>query len=152
MIARPIVRPRPIAFTAPAHGAHAPRPVSWATSSGPASQAVATVREPAEATYEQAAHEAMSVKPACRPVAQHSAPQSARGPSQHPAVSPAQTRTNTTAKAQSELRARYIGQGALSVRSSVTGRHYRFQGHGDSLKIDKHDMLMLKRISDLIVG
>lgn len=135
MIARPIVRPRPIAFTAQAHGAHAPRPVSWATSSGPASQAVTTAREPA-----------------ARSVAQHTAPQAARAPSQHPAAIPAQTRTNTAAKAQSELRARYIGQGALSVRSSVTGRHYRFQGHGDSQKIDKHDMLMLKRISDLIVG
>lgn len=51
-----------------------------------------------------------------------------------------------------ELSARYIGHGALSVRSSVTGRHYRFQGHGDCQKIDKHDMLMLKRISDLIVS
>jgi hypothetical protein len=51
-----------------------------------------------------------------------------------------------------ELSARYVGQGALSVRSSVTGRHYRFQGHGDSQKIDKHDLLLLKRIADLIVS
>lgn len=40
----------------------------------------------------------------------------------------------------------------MSVRSSVTGRHYRFQGHGDCQKIDKHDLMMLKRIPDLIVS
>lgn len=51
----------------------------------------------------------------------------------------------------SELSARYVGQGALSVRSSVTGRHYRFQGHGDSQKVDKHDLMLLKRIADLVI-
>lgn len=51
-----------------------------------------------------------------------------------------------------ELSAKFVGQGALSVRSSVTGRHYRFQGHGDCQKIDKHDLMMLKRIPDLIVS
>jgi hypothetical protein len=50
-----------------------------------------------------------------------------------------------------EISARYIGQGALSVRSSVTGRHYRFQGHGDSLVIDRNDVVLLKRISDLVI-
>jgi hypothetical protein len=53
--------------------------------------------------------------------------------------------------ALTELSARYIGQGNLSVRSSVTGRHYRFQGHGDSQKIDKHDLMLLKRIPDLLI-
>jgi hypothetical protein len=53
--------------------------------------------------------------------------------------------------ALTELSARYIGQGNLSVRSSVTGRHYRFQGHGDSQKIDKHDLMLLKRIPDLVI-
>ena len=50
-----------------------------------------------------------------------------------------------------DLTARYMGQGALSVRSSVTGRHYRFQGHGDSLTIDKNDLMLLRRIADLVI-
>ena len=53
--------------------------------------------------------------------------------------------------AMTEISARYIGHGALSVRSSVTGRHYRFQGHGDSVVIDRNDVVLLKRISDLVI-
>ena len=50
------------------------------------------------------------------------------------------------------MQARFMGHGALNVRSSITGRHYRFQGHGDCQKIDKHDMMMLRRIPDLVVS
>lgn len=82
-----------------------------------------------------------------------------RAPGPHPArrAAPAASgatppRSQKADKNPSELSALYVGQGALSVRSSVTGRHYRFQGHGDSQTIDKHDMLMLKRIPDLIVS
>jgi hypothetical protein len=35
------------------------------------------------------------------------------------------------------------------VRSSVTGRHYRFTGHGHTLRIDKHDQMLMRRISDV---
>ncbi len=45
-----------------------------------------------------------------------------------------------------------MGHGALSVRSSVTGRHYRFQGHGDCLSVDKLDLMLLRRIPDLLVA
>ncbi len=45
--------------------------------------------------------------------------------------------------------ARYTGQGSLCVRSSVTGRHYRFARHGDTLRIDKHDLSLLRRIADI---
>jgi hypothetical protein len=48
-----------------------------------------------------------------------------------------------------ELTARYTGQGSLCVRSSVTGRHYRFQGHGHTLRVDKHDQMLLRRIQDV---
>jgi hypothetical protein len=48
-----------------------------------------------------------------------------------------------------ELSARYTGQGSLCVRSSVTGRHYRFSGHGHTLRIDKHDQMLMRRISDV---
>lgn len=136
MIARPVNRPRPISFTAPAPGAHAPRPVSWAASSGPSPQVLACQRQPVAMTHHQATNEASRITPAPQP------------------NTPASSAARTSGKGMTpvELSARYIGHGALSVRSSVTGRHYRFQGHGDSQKIDKHDMLMLKRISDLIVS
>ncbi len=48
-----------------------------------------------------------------------------------------------------ELSVRYLGQGALCVRSSVTGRQYRFTGHGHTLRIDKHDLMLMRRISDV---
>lgn len=149
MIARPVIRPRPIPFTAQAPGARAPHPVSWASSSGPA-----------PVTCQQAANEASNKATLSKPLALPIGPKTARAPSQLPcrpasSVAPSaatSTHASTTAKASGDLRARYLGHGALSVRSSVTGRHYRFQGHGDSQKIDKHDMLMLKRIPDLVVG
>ncbi|HEX5356670.1 MAG TPA: hypothetical protein VFW93_10655 [Aquabacterium sp.] len=146
MIARPVNRPRPIPFAAPAPGAHAPRPVSWAASSGPAPQALASAPRPQLAmAHPAAANETVRQKPLAPP----SVPAPARR--QAPAGA-APGRTSGAPKATPELSARYVGHGALSVRSSVTGRHYRFQGHGDCQKIDKHDMLMLKRIPDLIVS
>jgi len=42
-----------------------------------------------------------------------------------------------------------MGQGRLSVRSSITGRHYRFSGHGDTQAVDARDTLMLRRMPDL---
>ena len=45
--------------------------------------------------------------------------------------------------------ARFMGQGRLSVRSSITGRHYRFSGHGDTQAVDARDTLMLRRMPDL---
>jgi hypothetical protein len=125
MIARPVHRPTPIAFDGPKAkpGASQPRAISWAAASGPAP------------------HEPPAMQP--RPfVATRLSPVK-------PPLTPAPLAPdNPTA---SELSARYVGQGALSVRSSVTGRHYRFQGHGDSQKVDKHDLMLLKRIADLVI-
>jgi hypothetical protein len=59
---------------------------------------------------------------------------------------------STGHKTLTDITARFTGQGSLSVRSSVTGRHYRFQGHGDCLVIDKSDMVLLRRITDLEIG
>lgn len=47
--------------------------------------------------------------------------------------------------------ATYCGQGVLSVRSSVTGRLYRFEGRGCTQAIDPRDSLVLARLSDLLV-
>lgn len=55
----------------------------------------------------------------------------------------AQEAPNTTAK--------FLGQGALSVQSTLSGKHYRFQGHGHCLVVDPRDVLMLGRIPDLLV-
>jgi hypothetical protein len=40
----------------------------------------------------------------------------------------------------------------LSVRSSTSGQHYRFVGHGDTQPVDPRDVLMLRRIPDLQLG
>ena len=55
-------------------------------------------------------------------------------------------------RASTELTAKYLGGGNLSVRSSVTGRHYRFEGHGAVLSIDRRDQLMLRRIEELLIS
>lgn len=95
MIPRPIVRPQPIPFAAPAQPAHP------------------TVKHP--------------------PIVRRS-PVMARVTADSP---------NTTAK--------FMGQGALSVQSTLSGQHYRFQGHGHCLVVDPRDALMLGRIPDLLV-
>ena len=53
---------------------------------------------------------------------------------------------------QGELSAKYLGGGNLSVRSSVTGRIYRFEGHGAVLPIDSRDQLMLRRFHELLIA
>lgn len=130
MIARPVTRPRPIPFAAPGPGAPSTRPVSWAGSSASLQAAAPKTASTTKVTAIVTARRS--------PVLVNSA------------ATPTPP-TATTAPATGQLSAKFMGQGALSVRSSVTGRHYRFQGHGDSLAIDKHDMLMLKRIPDLVV-
>jgi hypothetical protein len=57
-----------------------------------------------------------------------------------------------TARRTTQLSAKYLGGGNLSVRSSVTGRHYRFEGHGATLAIDSRDQLMLGRITELLIA
>lgn len=57
-----------------------------------------------------------------------------------------------TPRRTTELRAKYLGGGNLSVRSSVTGRHYRFEGHGATLNVDSRDQLMLRRIPELLIS
>lgn len=67
-------------------------------------------------------------------------------------VVPAQPASLPTPRRTTELRAKYLGDGNLSVRSSVTGRHYRFEGHGATLNVDSRDQLMLRRIPELLVS
>lgn len=150
MIVRPVNRPRPIPFTAPAAGATATRPVSWAAASGPAAPNGGESRPHVHATTVALAPTTarlspVKVAPALRDVRHALQPvlQAAPGP-----VTGAQ---GGAANKLTQISAKYMGQGALSVRSSVTGKHYRFQGHGDCQAIDKLDLMLLRRIADLVV-
>lgn len=161
MIARPVHRPRPIPFdtqdTPAAHAGGPSRAVSWGHASMPPMPFHATgaahmparlspvkvslagaplLTTPAQATQRIQPANAGSV---ARPASSTQGAADVGGPR------PGRQSTMT------EISARYIGQGALSVRSSVTGRHYRFQGHGDSLVIDRNDVVLLKRITDLVI-
>lgn len=141
MIARPLSRPRPIPFEAPTSKASATQPVSWANASGTA------VPKP---------HTGTMAWPLSPPQAAQARPAPAHASAAHPwhgHAHPAHTAAHTPgAPAAEPVKAKFLGQGALSVRSSVTGRHYRFQGHGDCQAIDARDLLMLRRIQDLMVG
>ncbi|RZK99046.1 MAG: hypothetical protein EOP36_20420 [Rubrivivax sp.] len=68
------------------------------------------------------------------------------------ATAPVPTPSMPTPRRTTELNAKYLGGGNLSVRSSVTGRHYRFEGHGATLRIDSRDQLMLRRIPELLIS
>lgn len=154
MIARPVHRPAPIPFDAPSPkpGASQPRAISWAAASGPAQH------PPLESQPKPFSAPRLSPVKVAMPPAPL-APVAGLKPVRQTAASPLPAAPRPTSvktpydkgPAMTELHARYIGQGNLSVRSSVTGRHYRFQGHGDSQKIDKHDLMLLKRIPDLVI-
>ncbi|MES2090491.1 MAG: hypothetical protein V4532_11005 [Pseudomonadota bacterium] len=122
MIARATFRtPQPIAFSADNAMPHPTGAPAWAALKKPHSTLRPVALTPAMVTT----HRCASLAP-----------------------SPATSTTSSTASPLGP-RAKYFGHGALSVRSSVTGRHYRFNGHGDTLVIDRRDHLMLLRIPDL---
>ncbi len=160
MIARPQHRPRPIPFAVPVrlssdHTAKAnahtltaaaaarpwPRPVHWGDTPG---GALAMPAEDPRALY------------AITRVWQGQAGAAAEAAAQAQGEGPAQSKPQAAPASRAlrdssagELNARYTGQGSLCVRSSVTGRHYRFQGHGHMLRVDKHDQMLLRRIQDV---
>jgi len=43
----------------------------------------------------------------------------------------------------------FVGHGALSVTSSITGKHYRFTEHGAQLPVDPRDWTQLSRVPSL---
>ncbi|MBI2732443.1 MAG: hypothetical protein HYX44_03760 [Aquabacterium sp.] len=137
MIARPVTRPRPIPYAEQPAGGKPTRPVSWAAAAGPALPS-----SPVEASAARPSPQLLVPPPPPR-----------RSPVRVATLDGRQAATPASHTTPSgELQARFTGHGALSVRSSVTGRHYRFQGHGDCQTIDKHDMMMLRRIPDLVIS
>lgn len=139
MIARPLNRPHPIPFGAAPAAASSPRaPVSWAESSGPAVLA-----------------EGRQILPRLSPVKVGGGPALVPHPAREqpgPASRPGNAAAPLAQGRVQDVPATFLGQGALSVRSSVTGRHYRFQGHGDRLLVDPRDQLMLTRVADIRIG
>ena len=155
MIARSLRRTQPIQFSPSTWpeavgDTRSPQPpVAWGNASRPA--LVLPVEDP-RALY-AVAHTWQGHKPAAPEADTSSRTASATSAtrctvSASPAARPSPLRPEAS-QPVAELAARYVGQGSLCVRSSVTGRHYRFQGHGHTLRIDKHDQMLMRRISDV---
>ena len=71
-------------------------------------------------------------------------PESAASPTQFAAP-------DTPRSPRGSCHAVYHGQGTLSVLSSITGHHYRFEGRGCTLTIDPRDRLVLGRLNELSI-
>lgn len=82
-----------------------------------------------------------------------SPPQSLAPSTSQPTTSPQPTdASGDTARApRGACHAIYHGQGTLSVLSSITGHHYRFEGRGCTLTIDPRDRLVLGRLNELSI-
>jgi len=174
MIARPVHRPQPIPFdtSSSASSSTHTRAISWAATLGPMGTPPVARLSPVKVslaaaptplhgghhTHPPAYLHGQAVKRPAHAAPSATAlggqPSAARGnghaAASHDVGGPRRA-NNKDSQAMTEVSARYVGHGALSVRSSVTGRHYRFQGHGDSLVIDRNDVVLLKRISDLVI-
>lgn len=147
MIARSPSRCRPIPFTDPLHEPPGlSRAVRW-TPPPPFPGSLVTPR-PAATSW------------MARPLAgQHSAndpgghaPGAPASPSSAASVParPAAPATRTpTAPVLRQALARYDGPHSLSVRSSATGRHYRFPQQGATQVIDAADIALMRRIEDI---
>lgn len=61
------------------------------------------------------------------------------------------TQASTSRTPRGGCHAIYHGQGTLSVLSSITGHHYRFEGRGCTLMIDPRDRLVLGRLNELTI-
>ncbi|RZI83867.1 MAG: hypothetical protein EOP38_11125 [Rubrivivax sp.] len=137
MIARPPAKTQPIPFTASSgNDMTSPR----------AAVPLATTPNWHQAT--QPAHVTQVAPLVGRPIPKAGQPASARGHASHASHGAA----HAPARRAGEPSAKYLGRGNLSVRSSVTGRHYRFEGHGATLNIDSRDQLMLRRIPELLIA
>ncbi len=160
MIARPQPRPRPIPFAMPARpplditrvalapfgatdaakASPATRPIHWGDTPG---GALVLPAESPRALY------AVTRNWQGQQVPLDPQNDAAAGQTRKPAPEAKPNPAPAIGGTGMEMSARYLGQGSLCVRSSVTGRHYRFTGHGHTLRIDKHDQMLMRRISDI---
>ncbi len=154
MIARPVHRPQPIPFdtSSSASSSTHTRAISWAATLGPMGTPPVARLSPVKVSLAAAPTPLHGGHHTHPPAYLHgqAVKRPAHAAASHDVGGPRRA-SNKDSQSMTEVSARYIGHGALSVRSSVTGRHYRFQGHGDSLVIDRNDVVLLKRISDLVI-
>lgn len=146
MIARSSSRCRPIPFTDPLHEPPGlSRAVRW-TPPPPFTAGLVTPKPAVAATSWMA-----------RPLAGlHSANDPAHRPSPTGANAPASMAPARVSAIRPPSRpvlrqalARYDGPHSLSVRSSATGRHYRFPEQGATQVIDAADIALMRRIEDI---
>ncbi len=137
MISRSPYRSSPIPFTDPLHEPqHQPsRAVRWSppppqTAAG--GLAPAPLWAPRNSAALHSANDARRLSPVGRP-------------SPAVAVKAPAERVAATRLAQ----ARYDGPQSVSVRSSATGRYYRFEHPGHVLTIDADDVMLMRRIQDI---
>lgn len=158
MIARPIRRTGPIPF--------APFPPLAERPLLAASRENRDVRETRmRSRWLSTPHTAHPVQPTVQPFSHASAPQAALRPAMQasrPEGGASQPTASAGDKAQAApastartprgaCHAVYHGQGTLSVLSSITGHHYRFEGRGCTLTIDPRDRLVLGRLNELSI-
>lgn len=80
----------------------------------------------------------------------HSLLPSTSKPDSAPSQAPISS-SDTPRSPRGSCHAVYHGQGTLSVLSSITGHHYRFEGRGCTLTIDPRDRLVLGRLNELSI-
>ena len=75
----------------------------------------------------------------------------ARARREQPNLTADATQAGSSRMPQAGCHAVYHGQGTLSVLSSISGHHYRFEGRGCTLSIDPRDRLVLGRLNELSI-
>lgn len=136
---------RPALSDTPTPGGHAAPATTWLAAEPPAPWAA---RAPRPWPQDDAAHLAHPADGTDR--TDRAAAAGARAPDAPPARAPraSQQAAGRTARAGSrEVVFEFIGQGALSVLSSITGRCYRFEQPGARLVVDNRDVGQLARVS-----
>lgn len=100
--------------------------------------------QPVAQQAQQVILQASRAEGAAHPAATKGPSASASGPTQA-------TPIGTPRTPRGGCHATYHGQGTLSVLSSITGHHYRFEGRGCTLTIDPRDRLVLGRLNELSI-
>lgn len=147
MIARSPSRCRPIPFTDPLH--ESPSGLSRAVRWTPPPPFPGGLVTPRPAATSWMSRSLAGLHSANDPGAHQPA---APTPLSAAAASPTRTASAGRTPATPVLRqalARYDGPHSLSVRSSATGRHYRFPEQGATQVIDAADIALMRRIEDI---
>lgn len=150
VIARPLRRPGPIPF-AP-FPPLADRPLERTFERALERPLMGTPRDPRDIRESRLRSRWMPASHTGHPLLQASRPDSAPRALSTPSPGKSSATTASTARTpRGGCHATYHGQGTLSVLSSITGHHYRFEGRGCTLTIDPRDRLVLGRLNELTI-